>query len=63
MREQERELGESGADHGAVQIPAGHLVEIAGLLVEEHQNELLGQVQLLGRPACIGHRVMARHKG
>ena len=39
----ERELRQHRAGDGAVQIPAGNLVEIAVLLVEEHQDELLGQ--------------------
>ena len=43
--EPEREIGEDGAGDGAVQVPAGHLVEIAALLVEEHEDELLGQSQ------------------
>ena len=40
---QEREFGKRGAGDGALQSPAGNLVEISGLVVEEHQNELVGQ--------------------
>ena len=52
----QREVRERGAHHRAVQIPARHLVEIAGLFVEEHQDELLDQAQLLGRHGAVGHR-------
>ena len=47
----EGELGEDGADDGAVQVPPGDLVEVAALLVEEHQDELFGQAQLVSRYA------------
>ena len=53
---EQRELRQHRAGDGAVQIPAGNLVEIAVLLVEEHQNELLGQAQLLRRRGRIRHR-------
>ena len=38
----ERQFREYRADDGAVQLPAGHLVKVAALFVEEHQDELLG---------------------
>ena len=44
---EQRELRERCADHRTVQVPAGHLVEIARLLVEQHQDELFRQAQLL----------------
>ena len=51
------ELRQHRAGHGAVQVPAGHLVEIAGLPVEEHQDKLLRQVQgRIGR-RTVGHRL------
>ena len=39
----ERKLREDGADDGAVQVPAGYLVEVAALFVEERQDEFFGQ--------------------
>ena len=39
----EGQLCKYGANHGAVQRPAWHLVEVSVLLVEEHQDELFGQ--------------------
>ena len=39
----ERKLREDGADEGAVQVPAGYLVEVAALFVEERQDEFFGQ--------------------
>ena len=35
------------------QVPARHLVKVAGFLVEEHQDEFLGQAELLScRTVC-----------
>ena len=39
---------------GAVEIPAGHLVKIAVLLIEEYEEELFGHGQRFGRHAGIG---------
>ena len=53
----ERKLREHGAGHGAVQMPAGYLVKVAGLLVEEHQDEFLSQSQRLGQTlGSISHQ-------
>ena len=40
---QEREFREDCTGDGAVQIPAGYLVKVTVVLVEKHQDELLGQ--------------------
>ena len=40
---QQRQLREYGTDDGAVQVPAGYLVEVAALFVEERQDEFFGQ--------------------
>ena len=40
---QEREFREYCTDDSAVQCPAGYLVKIAVLIVEEHQDKLFGQ--------------------
>ena len=55
----EGELREHRADDGAVQIPARDLVEIAVLLVEQHQDELFGQAQRLGRHGRVRHGLLA----
>ena len=39
----ERKHRDYGTDDSTAQIPAWNLVEIAALLVEEHQDEFLGQ--------------------
>ena len=41
----ERELGDGGAGEGAVQGPAGDLVEEAALLVEQHEDEVFGEAE------------------
>ena len=44
----EGEFREYGAGDGAVQVPAGNLVKVTALLVEEHQDELFRQAERLG---------------
>ena len=44
----ERQFREYRADDYAVQVPAGHLVKVPGLFVEEHHNEFLVQRQRVG---------------
>ena len=47
---------EGCAHEGAVQLPAGHLVEVPALFVEEGQNKLFGQAQRLSLDAFgYGH--------
>ena len=41
----EGQFGEYRTDDRAVQVPARHLVKVAGFLVQEHQDEFLGQAQ------------------
>ena len=55
----EGEFGERGADDGAVQVPAGDLVEVAALLVEEHEDELFGQGERLGG-RCVRRIALCR---
>ena len=55
----QREFGQGRADHRAIQIPAGHLVEIARLLIEQGEDQLLGQRQRVNsarrRVRCDSH--------
>ena len=48
MRDLKREFREDGSYDSAVEVPAGHLVEVTVLLVEEHQDEFLRQTQRMG---------------
>ena len=51
---QQGKFREYGAGDSAVQVPAGYLMKIAALLVEEHQNELFGQTERLGCHTLCG---------
>ena len=49
-------LRQHRSDDGAVQVPAGNLVEVSVLLVEEHQDEFFGQAERLGGNVGVDHR-------